>query len=433
MSKKITAIVIGAGMRGMGYSNTAKQLPEDYEIVAVADPVECRREYVKEQWGIPADRCFTHYEEILALGKIADAAFICTMDRDHFAPTMKAIELGYDIMLEKPIAPTPEECAAITKAANEKGVKVLICHVLRFTPFYGRLKQMIMDGMVGKVEALQQIEQVGLIHQSHSFVRGNWGNEGRSSCMLLQKSCHDIDIIQWLIDKKCERVSSFGSLKYFTEENAPAGAPERCLDGCPAADTCPFNADKLYLNPPKGSGYATWFRNAATKMIRSTDEAVLEALNTTNYGRCVFRCDNDVVDRQVVNMEFEEGVVASFTMTAFTGGLGGRFIRIMGTKGSITGRMGDDTVTYTNFETGVTEQVPVVGGTGETSIVGGHGGGDLGIMGVFGKLVTNEYNGVSAATISTSCDNHMIVFAAEESRKEGTVVSVPEFAARYGI
>ena len=168
-------------------------------------------------------------------------------------------------------------------------------------------------------------------------------------------------------------------------------------------------------------------------MIRSTDEAVLEALNTTNYGRCVFRCDNDVVDRQVVNMEFEDGVVASFTMTAFTGGLGGRFIRIMGTKGSITGRMGDETVTYTNFVTGVTEEVPVVGGTGETSIVGGHGGGDLGIMGVFGKLVTNEYNGVAAATIATSCDNHMIVFAAEESRKEGTVVSVPEFAARYGI
>ena len=222
MPKKITAIVIGAGSRGMGYARGAKSFPDLYDIVAVADPVECRRNYVRDLYNIPEERVYTDYREILAEGKIADAAFICTMDRDHFAPTMKAIELGYDIMLEKPIAPTPEECAAITKAANEKGVKVLICHVLRFTPFYGRLKQMIMDGMVGKVEALQQIEQVGLVHQSHSFVRGNWGNEGRSSCMLLQKSCHDIDIIQWLIDKKCERVSSFGSLKYFTwwvEEN----------------------------------------------------------------------------------------------------------------------------------------------------------------------------------------------------------------------
>ena len=431
---KISVIVIGAGSRGMGYSRTAELLKEEYEIVAVAEPVECRRNYIKELFHLPDDRCFTDWREILALPKMADAAFICTMDRDHCAPTLKAIELGYEIMLEKPIAPTPEECALITKAADEKGVNVLICHVLRFTPFYGRLKQLIMDGYVGDVQVVQQIEKVGMLHQSHSFVRGNWGNSERSSCMLLQKSCHDIDIIQWLLDKKCERVSSFGGLRYFTEENAPAGAPERCLDGgCPIADTCPFHTDKLYLHPPVGSGYASWFRNSATKMIKSTDEAVLEALKTTNYGKCVYRCDNDVVDRQVVNMEFEGGVVASFTMTAFTGGLGGRFIRVMGTKGAITARMGDETVTYDDFITGKTTQIPVVGGTGETSIVGGHGGGDLGIMGVFGKLVANEYDGVAAATISVSCDNHMIVFAAEEARKEGTVVSVPEFAARYGI
>ncbi len=430
MAKKITAIVIGAGMRGMGYSNTARKMPEDYEIVAVADPVECRREYVREQWGIPADRCFTHYEEILALGKIADAAFICTMDRDHFAPTMKAIELGYDIMLEKPIAPTPEECAAITKAANEKGVKVLICHVLRFTPFYGRLKQLIAEGYVGDVQVVEQVEHVGLLHQSHSFVRGNWGNEGRSSSMLLQKSCHDIDIIQWLIDKPCKQVSSFGSLEYFTEKNAPEGAPERCMDGCPAAETCPFHTDKLYLHP-QGS-FAGWFRNAATKMIRSTDEAVLEALKTTNYGRCVFRCDNDVVDRQVVNMQFEGGVVASFTMAAFNGWGGGRAIRVMGTKGMLRASTSDKEIYYENAETGETAMIPVDVGTGAT-IVEGHGGGDRGIMNVFGKLVTGEYDGVSAATITTSCENHMIVFAAEESRREGKVVSVPEFAARYGI
>ena len=432
MSKKITAIVIGAGMRGMGYSNTAKQLPEDYEIVAVAEPVDCRREHVKEQWGIPDDRCFTHYEDILALGKIADAAFICTMDRDHFAPTMKAIELGYDIMLEKPIAPTPEECAAITKAANEKGVKVLICHVLRFTPFYGRLKQMIMDGMVGKVEALQQIEQVGLIHQSHSFVRGNWGNEGRSSCMLLQKSCHDIDIIQWLIDKKCERVSSFGSLKYFTEENAPEGAPERCLDGCPVADTCPFHAGKLYI---EGSAHTKrWFDTAATQLVDPTDDDVRHALATTNYGRCVFRCDNDVVDRQVVNMEFEDGIVATFTMAPYNSWNGcGRSIRVMGTKGTISAKTSDKEIRFENSETGEITMIPVLGGEGAATVLGGHGGGDAGIMSVFSLLVSNEYTGISAATIETSCKNHMIVFAAEESRESGKIVDVGEYSSRYGM
>ena len=433
MKKRISVIVIGAGMRGMGYSDIARELSDDYEIVGVAEPVSYRRDYVKELFSLPDERCFSHYEDILSLGKIADAAFICTMDRDHFAPAMRAIELGYDIMLEKPIAPTPEECAAITRAANARGVKVLVCHVLRFTPFYCRLKQLIVDGYVGSVEAVQQIEQVGLIHQSHSFVRGNWGNEERSSPMLLQKSCHDIDIIQWLIDKKCERVSSFGSLRYFTPENAPEGAPERCLDGCPAAETCPFHAGRLYLHPPVGSGTANWFRTASTKMIHPTDEAVLQALNTTNYGRCVFRCDNDVVDRQVVNMEFEDGVVASFTMTAFTGGCGGRYIRVMGTKGALCARMGDPVISYDDFITGKHAEIPVVGGTGETSIVGGHGGGDYGIMTVFDRLVTGDYDGLSAATITTSCENHMIVFAAEEARQKGAVVSVPEFSARYGI
>ncbi len=428
--KKISVIVIGAGHRGMGYSRIAKKDFEDlYDIVAVADPVECRRNYVRDLYNIPEDRVFTDWREILACGKIADAAIIATMDRDHFAPTMQAIELGYDILLEKPIAPTPEECAAITKAADEKGVRVLICHVLRFTPFYGRLKELILSGIIGDVQVVEQVEHVGLIHQSHSFVRGKWGNSSRSSTMLLQKSCHDIDIIQWLIDKKCERVSSFGSLNYFTEENAPEGAPERCLDGCPAAETCPFHAKKLYL----GTHWSrNWFAGAATKLLNPTDEQVREALATTNYGRCVFRCDNDVVDHQVVNMEFEGGVVASFTMAAFNGWGGGRAIRVMGTKGMLRASTSDKEIFFDNAATGETEMIPVDIGTGAT-IVDGHGGGDNGIMSVFNRLVNNEYDGVRAATIATSCENHMIVFAAEEAREKGTVVSVPEYAARYGM
>ena len=431
--KKISILILGAGSRGMAYSRYAKALAEQYEVVGVAEPIECRRNYVRDMFDLPEERCFRDYREALAVGKIADAVFICVMDRDHFAPAMTAIELGYDIMLEKPIAPTPEECAALTKAANARGTKVLICHVLRFTAFYGRIKQLIADGYVGKVEAIQQIENVGLVHQSHSFVRGNWGNEGRSSPMLLQKSCHDIDIIQWLIDKPCERVSSFGSLRHFTKENAPEGAPEWCLDGCPEAEKCPFNVDKLYYHPPKDAWYGEWFRRQATGLLDPTEEETVRCLRTTNYGRCVYHCDNDVVDRQVVNMEFEGGTVASFTMTAFTAGLGGRHIRVMGTKGALTGRTGDDLLVYDNFETGESTEIPVVGGTGNATLVGGHGGGDRGIMEVFSQLVTDEYRGVAAAPIEVSCQNHMIVFAAEEARLSGSVVSVNEFAARYGI
>ena len=431
MPKKITAIVIGAGSRGMGYVRNAKSFPDLYDIVAVADPVECRRNYVRDLYNIPEERVYTDYREILAEGKIADAAFICTMDRDHFAPTMKAIELGYDIMLEKPIAPTPEECAAITKAANEKGVKVLICHVLRFTPFYCKLKELILGGMIGDVQVVEQVEHVGLVHQSHSFVRGNWCNSERASTMLLQKSCHDIDIMQWLIDKNCERVSSFGSRRYFTEENAPEGAPERCLDGCPAAETCPFHAGKIYI---EGSRHTKgWFDTAATKLLKPTEDDIRAALATTNYGRCVFRCDNDVVDRQVVNMEFEGGIVASFTMAAFNGWGGGRTIRIMGTKGMLSACTTDKEICFSDNVTGEVTMIPVVGGEGAGTVLGGHGGGDAGIMSVFSLLVSGEYNGISAATIETSCKNHMIVFAAEESRAEGKIVDVAEFSAHYGI
>ena len=432
MPKKITAIIIGAGGRGMGYARGAKSFPDLYDIVAVADPVECRRNYVRDLYNIPEERVYTDYREILAEGKIADAAFICTMDRDHFAPTMKAIELGYDIMLEKPIAPTPEECAAITKAANEKGVKVLICHVLRFTPFYCRMKELILGGTIGEVQVVEQTEHVGLIHQSHSFVRGKWGNSQRASTMLLQKSCHDIDIMQWLIDKKCERVSSFGSRRYFTEENAPEGAPERCLDGCPAADTCPFHAGKIYI---EGSAHTKrWFDTAATQLLDPTEDDVRKALATTNYGRCVFRCDNDVVDRQVVNMEFEDGIVATFTMAPYNSWSGcGRSIRVMGTKGTLSAKTSDKEIRFENAETGEITMIPVSGGDGAATVLGGHGGGDAGIMSVFSLLVSNEYEGISAATIETSCKNHMIVFAAEESRTEGKIVDVREYASRYGM
>jgi predicted dehydrogenase len=303
--------------------------------------------------------------------------------------------------------------------------------VLRFTPFYCRLKELILSGVIGDVQVVDQIEHVGLIHQSHSFVRGKWGNSARASTMLLQKSCHDIDIMQWLIDKKCERVSSFGSRRYFTEENAPEGAPERCLDGCPAADTCPFHAGKIYI---EGSRHTRgWFDTAATQLLKPTEEDIRKALATTNYGKCVFRCDNDVVDRQVVNMEFEDGVVASFTMTAFTSGTGGRSIRIMGTKGALSANATDKEIFYENFETGTNEMLPVVGGTGDGTIQGGHGGGDYGIMATFSHLVKGDYEGVAAAPIEVSCQNHMIVFAAEEARANGTVVDVNEFAARYGM
>ena len=414
--KKI--ILIGAGLRGKKYVEIGQEI-DLFEVVAIAEPIPERREYVAKQHGLSEEQVFTSWEPLIALGKIADAAVICTMDRDHFAPTMAAIEAGYDILLEKPVSPLPEECFAIEQAAKEKGVNVLICHVLRYTPFFCSLKSLIKEGYVGEVINIEHVEGVGNVHQSHSFVRGNWSNSEKSSFMLLQKSCHDMDILQWLLDKECKRVHSFGSLTYFREENAPEGAPEYCIEGCPVAETCPYNAVKLYLE--HGSD---WFKNAATYKFDPTNEDVERAIRTTDYGKCVFRCGNDVVDHQVVNLEFEGGTICSFTMSAFN--KGGRQIRIMGTKGELIGDAQNPFVTYHNFITGKTEQIQIDDQVRLDNIMGGHGGGDTGIMYAFYDMLSGKIN-PELSNIEISVKNHMIAFAAEKSRLEGRVVSLEEF------
>ncbi len=416
--KKLKVIVIGAGNRGGTYTDYMTQMPEKYEVVAVAEPRESRREYVQKKHNIPDNMCFDDYKPLLELGKIADIALIATMDRQHFEPAMKAIDLGYDLLLEKPITPTPEECIALTNRANEKGVKVVICTVLRYTFLFNKLKEIIDSGKIGKVMSINHEECVEFVHQSHSFVRGNWHNSKESSFMLLQKSCHDMDILQWLIGKKCKKVQSFGSLSYFREENAPEGAPARCLEGCPVGETCPYNAVKLYLE-----NESNWFRSAATKLVKSSDEDVKKSLAESNYGKCVFRSNNDVVDHQTVNMLFEDDVTVTFTMNAFNSG--GRYINIYGTKGEIRAALkGDCPIKIYDPVTKETEEIPCNATDG---ILGGHGGGDAGIIVALYDYMTDNYDGCAIPTIDESCYNHLITFAAEHARQSGTVVDVDEF------
>ncbi|MBQ7346594.1 MAG: Gfo/Idh/MocA family oxidoreductase [Clostridia bacterium] len=421
-SKKL--ILIGAGNRGKTYTDLTKQLSDDFELVAVAEPIADRRNYIKQKHGLPKEMCFESWEPLLALPKMADVAIIATMDRDHFAPAMAAIEKGYNLLLEKPAAPTPEECRALQHAAEKKGVFVLICHVLRYTRFFRALKNVIDSGEIGEVMNIQHLEGVGNTHQSHSFVRGNWGNSQRASFMLLQKSCHDMDILAWLIGKKCTRVQSFGSLQYFTRKNAPADAPERCIDGCPHAAVCPYNAVKLYYDDKKNA----WFRTTATQKITPTDEDVEKALCTTQYGKCIYKCDNDVVDHQVVNLEFEGGATVGFTMSAFN--RGGRFLRIMGTRGEISANMSSPIIDIYHFEDRSTRQINLDANKTDDTIVGRHGGGDEGIIYALRDLL-NGISDNSVCDIAESCDNHMIAFAAEESRLTGSVVSIKEFDARH--
>lgn len=411
MEKK-TAIVLGAGSRGCAYADYSLTNPQELEIVGVAEPDEKKRVIFAEKYHVPLENCYSDWKEILAQPKMADAAFVCMLDHMHTEPAILALQKGYHVLLEKPMSNTREECIRIEKAAEESGKVMTVCHVLRYTAFYAALKKLIEEGKVGEVITVDQVENVGYWHQAHSFVRGNWRNSNETSPMILQKSCHDLDIITWLIDRPCIRISSFGGLRHFTAEHAPEGAPERCLMGCPHSESCPFYAPKIYLN-----GTAAWPVDVLTTDL--TPEGITRALQEGPYGRCVYHCDNNVVDHQVVNMEYEGGITASFTMTAFTSEIT-RQLKIMGTKGEITADMEKKIIRLHRFGEEACE-IPVEEAAGDEF---GHGGGDYGIMKNFISLLNGTGENRTSAEISLQ--SHLMCFAAERSRLEHRVVELEE-------
>lgn len=408
--RPVTAVILGAGSRGTTYAGYAKEHPEELQILAVAEPRTDRRNMLADELNIPDSGRFTSWEELLDRPRMADCVFVCTLDDDHTIPAIKAMELGYHVLLEKPMSNTEEECRAIVAAANKTGRTMAVCHVLRYTPFYMTLKKLIDEGRIGEVTTINQIENVGYWHQAHSFVRGNWRTVRETSPMILQKSCHDMDIILWLMGKDCRRVQSFGSLRHFCAENAPEGAPERCLDGCPHATACPYYAPALYMDMNRTG----WPVDVITTDMSA--EGRRKALEEGPYGRCVYRCDNDVVDRQVVNLEFDGGAVATFTMTGLSADFC-RQLKIFGTKGQIEANMGTKEIVLHCF-----------GGEKETIFVdvsmegSGHGGGDFGIMRDFIRVLRD--GGESRTGAAVSLQSHLICFAAEKSRTEHIVVEL---------
>ena len=428
--KTYSVILLGAGSRGTAYTDIMMNCPDKFKVVAVAEPVKGWREAIQKKHNIPDDMCFNSWEEVLSRPKMADLVMICTMDEMHYEPALKAIDLGYDILLEKPAAPTAQQCVDIAHAAEKKGVKVLVCHVLRYAPFFKKVKKLLMDGVIGDIMSVVHVEAVGNVHQSHSFVRGNWHSEEETAPMILAKCCHDIDILQWLVDKPCKKVQSFGNLSFFNKNYAPEGAPVRCIDGgCPIEDTCPYNCRKLYYDDKEND----WFRGACTRAFASTDkptdEEVMKALKTTDYGLCVFHANNDVVDHQIVNMEFKDGVTVSLTMNAFN--KGGRYIRIFGTKGELYANANDSEITLYTFEDSQYHNIAIEGA--DERITAGHGGGDNGIVHELYDYLNGNYTGYCAADINISAKNHLISFIAEKSRRAGTVEDVDDFFKGYGL
>ncbi len=416
MSGKIVRIAIaGVGSRGKNaYGLELLNMKDRAKVVAVADIDPERLALAGDAHGVPDEMRFPSAEAMLAMPRLADAMLICTQDRQHVPHAVAALKKGYDVMMEKPISPKLEDLQEITKVARENGRRVVVCHVLRYTPFFQTIKKTIDSGVLGEIVSIQALENVRYWHQAHSFVRGNWRREEDTSPMILAKCCHDLDYLVWLCGKKCERVSSYGSLMYFKESNAPEGAALRCTQGCKAKESCPYDAEKIYLtNKDTGilCGNVEWPIDVLAE--NPTEEKIRHAIETGPYGRCVFHCDNDVVDHQIVNMQMEGGASLSLTMSAFTS-IGGRTIKGMGTLGDLWGDMHENKIRIGVF--GKEPQVIDLGK--EEKDFAGHGGGDRLLMEQFVDLMQGKEPDGTITTLETSVESHLVALAAEKSRLE---------------
>jgi len=411
----VTLLIVGAGARGTGYATFARQHPDRARVVGVAEPRDHYRSAMAEAYDVPPENVFTDWTQAAERDRLADAVIIGTPDAVHADPAIAFANKGYHMLLEKPMAPTESDCRRIVSAVLDSGILFAVGHVMRYTAYTQQLKALLDAGRIGQLVSVQHFEPVGYWHQAHSFVRGNWGNEARSSCMLLAKSCHDLDWLSYMLGVPCRRVSSFGSLTHFVRANQPAGAADRCLD-CSVEPTCPYSAKKIYLGR-LARGHTGWPVDVLTPDL--TEGGITEALRTGPYGRCVYACDNDVVDHQVVNMAFAGGQTAAFTMTAFNEA-GHRKTRLFGTAGEITG---DGRKLHVfDFLTDETEVIDTA--SPDAGILGGHGGGDYGLMDSFIAAVASGDAAPILSGPSETLESHLMVFAAERARLNGTVEEV---------
>jgi predicted dehydrogenase len=444
MTPPLELAVIGAGDRGRNaYGSYCLTHPDQARVVAIADPRPVRREVMARLHGLAPERCYSGWEGLLDGSRSYDGVVITTPDRVHVPPVLRALELDMNVLLEKPIAPTEPEVRKVAEAAARLSGRITVAHVLRYTPFFSTIKRLLEEGRIGRLLSFHYAENIGYWHFAHSFVRGNWANAETSSPMLLQKSCHDMDMLRWLVGAPWLRIGSVGGLTHFRSDNAPQDAPERCTDGCPVYETCPFNAVTLYVEAL--GGHDGWPVSVVTDDL--SPEGRLEALRRGPYGRCVYRCGNDVVDHQETVISFANGVSGSLNVCAATSE-NTRTLKLMGATGEIRGHLDRGEIEIRSFRplgTGrgsgdvsadagpITRTNPTVLYRTESlraSGEGGHGGGDEGLMRAFLERIRRRRVGetpVAARTsLEESLESHFMVFAAEESRLEATLVAATE-------
>ena len=461
MSQPIKAILIGAGQRGMGaYGPYATHHPEEIEFVAVAEPDPERRLRFAEQHNISRGNQFESWESLFEGPQLGEAALICTQDLMHTEPTIAALKAGYDVLLEKPMAPTLDECRLLVNTAADNNRQLHICHVLRYTEHFQKMKAVIESGVLGDIVNVSHRENVAWWHMAHSYVRGNWRNTASSAPMILTKCCHDLDILVWLLDDRSVTLSSVGDLIHYRVENAPAGATKRCLDGCAVSDTCRYYAPFIYIDhtplwrsfADSGKGIVKW----ATQMVQTnprliktlskfipglkiladyrgwpssaltndpTPEKILAALKDGPYGRCVYHCDNDVVDHQVVSMQFQAGTSVTLTMHGHSH-LEGRSTRIEGPNATLMAEF-----TYGSSWIEVNEHGSDRCSRYDTTALlkAGHGGGDFGLMAGFVRALQKKDEAAALTTGRMSLESHLMAFAAEDARLNLKTVNLDSY------
>lgn len=457
-SNPIQAIMIGAGQRGGDvYGKYALDHPDKIKFVAVAELDSERRVRFAAQHNIPTERQFESWEGLLEKEPLGQAAFVCTQDHLHTQPTLTAMRAGYDVLLEKPMAPTVEECRQLVATAEETGRQLHIAHVLRFTRHFAQMRQIIQSGDLGEIVSVSHRENVSWWHMAHSFVRGNWRRKEDSAPMILAKCCHDLDILVWMLNENSEHLSSVGNLMHYRSENAPEGAPRFCLDGCPAADTCPYYAPFIYVDLlPLWRNYADtaegFNRLAAqlqhrkprtvktlSKLLPSlrqmseyrgwpisvvaqdpTPENVMAALKDGPYGRCVYHYDNDVVDHQVVAMQFGSGASVTLTMQGHAH-TEGRYTRIQGSRAELIAEFGygGSWIEVNHHRDDHRQRYDTSAAAGS-----GHGGGDERLMNAFIASLRGDKNVETSSTARQSLESHLMAFAAEDARLDKKAIQM---------
>ncbi|MBN1249344.1 MAG: Gfo/Idh/MocA family oxidoreductase [Anaerolineae bacterium] len=424
-----TAIVVGAGHRALLYASYAQQHPDELQIVGVADPVAHRRDLVAQLYNLPPEHCFATAEALAAAPKFADVVINGTMDHQHVETSVPLLDAGYDMLLEKPFAASEAEMWTLVEAAGRNDSTVMICHVLRFAPFYQAIRQRVLDGAIGEILSVQTVEHVSYHHMAVAFVRGKWAKETHGyASMLMAKCCHDLDLITWMKSGvKPRAVSSFGSNFQFRPEKAPPGAGTRCLVDCPIEPDCLYSARKHYIDHPDRWAFYVW-EGLEHLELATLEDKIAFLKGDSPHGRCVWKCDIDVVDHQTVAVEFADGATAMHNMV---GGAAKAFrsMHLVGTRGEIEGTFEDGRFVVRAIDPRpgheyAEEVVDLTTGNGEDDGFGGHGGGDLRLVADFLRVIRGESPSISTTNLNDSIAGHLIGFSADRSMAEGCVVKL---------